>query len=114
MTALSREAAKRGLIAPKPVTLAKYGMSETEWLRMLSGQGWECPICGKVPKTGRFVTDHEHVRGWKAMPDEQRKKYVRGITCWMCNRYLLARGISIEVATNVTKYLTRYDQRRPK
>lgn len=47
------------------------------------------------------------------MPPELRRLYVRGLTCWTDNRYLLARGISIEVAENVAQYLRNFEARRP-
>lgn len=114
MTTLRKQAEARGIRIPAPATVAKYGWTEREWLQMLADQGWECPICEKAPRTGRFVTDHEHVPGWSKMPDEERKQYVRGITCWTCNRYLLARGISAKVARNVARYLDTYSARRPR
>ena len=113
LAALRKEAKHRGVSIPKPSTFERYGWTEREWLAMLAGQGWVCPPCGKFPKTGRFVTDHEHVRGWSGLPDQIRKLYVRGLTCWSCNRYLLARGISVEVAQAVANYLARYAKRRP-
>lgn len=104
---------------PAPATLKRYGLPLEEWQAMLRSQGGVCAICGKVPKpnrkTGRvrFVIDHEHVRGWKAMPPERRKLYVRGITCWYCNATYLGRGITVDKARNVVAYLERYALRRP-
>lgn len=109
---LEREAKRRGVMVVSDATCAKYGGTRLLWLRMLARQGWRCPVCTRVPKNGRFVTDHEHVRGWKNLPDDERWRYVRGITCWTCNRYLLARDISVDVARNVVKYLTAYERRR--
>jgi hypothetical protein len=71
-----------------------------------------CAICEKIPSTGRFVTDHEHVRGWKDMPPEQRKRYVRGILCWFCNKTYVGRAITVPKAENVVTYLREYQQRR--
>lgn len=110
---LEQEAESRGIVVVTDATIKKYGGTRLLWLRLLSSQGWSCPICERVPKSGRLVTDHEHVRGWKAMPDEERWVYVRGITCWSCNRHLLARDISIVVAKNIVAYLMRYERRRP-
>lgn len=97
------------MTTPTKITLNKYGLSVTEWEAILEAQGGRCAICKKVPSTGRFVTDHEHVRGWKAMPPEKRKLYVRGITCWWCNETLLARGVTVEKARNLVDYLHRYE-----
>ena len=110
---LLTEAEERGVKIPTPATIAKYGWSLLEWLRQLAVQDWRCPICGNAPPSGKYVTDHEHVRGWARMPDAQRALYIRGLTCWTCNRYLLARGISVETAERVALYLRRYAARRP-
>ena len=108
-----RQATQRGIRLPHPSTLAKYGWSIDEWVAQLKRQAWVCPICNKLPGTGKFVTDHEHVRGWHQMPDDERKLYIRGLTCWTCNRYLLARGISIASAQNIAEYLREYEARKP-
>lgn len=113
LEAIVREAERRGVALPTPATVAKYGWTLLDWLLLLKAQGWQCPVCEKFPRTGRFVTDHEHVRGWKHLPAAERALYIRGLTCWTCNRYLLARGISAEVARNVARYLDAYAKRRP-
>ena len=98
--------------APSKPTLKKYGLSEKEWLDMLASQGGVCAICKLVPKTERFVTDHEHEKGWKKKPPELRKLAVRGILCWWCNATYLGRGINIDKAKNVVKYLEEYAAKR--
>ncbi len=98
---------------PSDVTLKKYGLSSEEWLDMLAEQGGVCGVCGRVPATGRLVTDHEHVAGWKKMPPEQRKMYVRGLVCWFDNHSYLGRGITVAKAEGVVAYLKRYQARRP-
>lgn len=114
MTRLEREAAKRGVVIPTEKTLAKYGFAAPDgWLEHLEAAGWTCPVCERFPKSGKFVTDHEHVRGWAGMPDDVRRRYVRGVTCWHCNRYLLAGNIDSARALRVHEYLLRYEARRP-
>lgn len=104
---------------PTDATLKKYGLSYGDWLALLATQDFKCGVCGKVPsqskKDGkvRLVIDHEHVRGWKAMPPEERKLYVRGLTCWYCNHAYLGRGITVEKAEGVVRYLKAYAARRP-
>jgi len=88
---------------PSPRTLAKYGLAADDWLAIIEQQGGVCPICKEVPK--RWVTDHLHVKGYKQMPAEKKKLYVRGVTCWRCNHWYLGRGITIERAENVVGYL---------
>lgn len=97
---------------PTEPTLRKYGMTAAEWRQRLADQGGVCPICEKTPPSGRLVIDHEHVRGWKGMPPEQRRLYVRGLLCWTCNHYALARGMTVRRAANVARYLETYQARR--
>jgi hypothetical protein len=98
---------------PSAPTLKKYGLTEADWWRILESQGAVCCICKLVPSTGRLVIDHEHVKGWKKMPDAQRKLYVRGLLCWFCNHVYVGRGITIAKAQNVVVYLEQYAIRRP-
>jgi hypothetical protein len=103
---------------PTPATLAKYGGTPEGWLALLTEQGGVCGVCGQVPnpskKDGkrRLVVDHEHVRGWKRMPPEERWTYVRGLCCWWCNSAYLGRGITIAKAEGVVRYLRAYADRR--
>jgi hypothetical protein len=96
---------------PSKATLKRYGLSEDEWRKMLESQGGVCYVCKKEPSKGRLCIDHEHVKGWKKMPDNRRKLYVRGLLCWVCNHYYLGRGINIEKAQNVVKYLKEYQEK---
>ena len=93
---------------PSVATLKKYGLSEAEWAEILDRQGAVCAVCKKAPSTGRLCIDHDHAKGWKKMPPEKRKLFVRGLLCWVCNHYYLGRGISITKAENVVLYLKRY------
>jgi hypothetical protein len=107
---------------PTRPTLARYGFGSGEaaladdpvedWKALLDSQGGVCGVCGTVPKTGRMNIDHEHVRGWKDMPGEDRRKYVRGIVCWFDNLYTLRRGMTPERALGAAAYLRRYIDRK--
>lgn len=98
---------------PTKNTLRKYGMSEEDWLRLYDDQLGICPICNRrMEKT--IVIDHFHAQGWKKMKPEKRKLYVRGLTDWWCNKTFLGRGITIERAENVVKYLKAFEKRKPK
>lgn len=77
-------------------------------------QGEVCAVCKKFPKTENTHIDHEHVKSFKNMPPEEKRKYVRGITCWYCNRWVLARGLTLEKSRNVVKYLEDYQERKNK
>jgi hypothetical protein len=96
---------------PSKATLRKYGLDAQSWLAILESQGHVCAICKQVPKTGRFVTDHAHVKGWKKMKPEKRRTYVRGLCCWWCNKNYIGRSITVAKATNVVLYLQRFEAR---
>lgn len=98
---------------PKPETLRKYGLDEQEWLALLAAQGNVCAVCRKVPENGRLCTDHEHCKGWKHAPPEERKKWVRGMLCYFCNHWYVGRAITVTKAENVLTYLKAFEQRRP-
>lgn len=95
---------------PTKATLAKYGMSEADWLRLARSQNGACGACGQIPISGRLNIDHEHIRGWKKMPPDERKGYVRGLLCYMCNSMYCSRGMTVAKAEGVAKYLTRYGE----
>jgi hypothetical protein len=99
------------LLTPRPATLAKYGLGLYDWSDLALDQGGKCKVCHKLPKSGRLVIDHEHVKGWKKMPPDQRRKYVRGLLCWTCNRYFLARGATVKKMRAAADYLIEYETR---
>ena len=102
-------------VIPTEKTLEKYGLTERDFLEMLAAQDYKCPICGKTPNPSkrdgkiRFVVDHHHAKGWKKMPPERRKQYVRGLLCWYDNRYFLSKGITREKARAVGEYLANFE-----
>lgn len=120
MSNLREIAESKDICIPGKPTLKRYGLTEDDWLLQLEGQFWRCGVCGQEagvrPRTGKrhYNTDHEHVRGWKAMPPELRKQYVRGLVCWTCNKYYLGRGITLVKAAGVVEFLRRYEARRPR
>ncbi len=71
---------------PSTKTLAKYGLQLSDWEAIAQRQNYACYVCQKLPTTGRLCIDHEHVKGWAKMPDDQRKLYVRALLCHWCNR----------------------------
>lgn len=97
-----------GIVTPAPTTLRKYGLDEAQWLAIGERQGWTCP-CGRVPGTGRFNIDHEHVKGWKKMAPADRAQYVRGIVCWTCNMFTLAKGTTADRLRALANYLEAYE-----
>lgn len=97
---------------PKQNTLKRYGLSASEWFAIARRQGFVCAVCRKLPENGRLCTDHEHVKGWKRMPPDQRKRYVRGLLCYFCNHYYVGRAITVEKAANVLSFLKAHEIRK--
>jgi hypothetical protein len=93
------------LKVPTAGTLNKYGLTAEDFKRIVSEQGGVCPICEKTPSTGRWNIDHYHIKGWKKLPPEKRKLYVRGVVCWFCNRYYMSKAITPRKAENIRRYL---------
>lgn len=94
---------------PAPATLRKYGLTPELWNRLAASQGFACFVCLRQPSTGRLCVDHEHVKGWKKLPPEERRRYVRGLLCWTCNHFAVGRGVTLERARRVVAYLARYE-----
>jgi hypothetical protein len=108
-----------GIIIPTLATLAKYALTEDDWKAHLEDQMryWDsdvgvCGECGKVPGPRRLYIDHAHVRGWKVMKPVERKQHVRGLICYMGNKFRLARGSNIENLQGAADYLGRFENRR--
>lgn len=96
---------------PTDATLKKYGLSAFEYAQMFYGQQGKCAIC-KNPLKGRTNIDHQHgIRGWKKLPPEKRKTYVRGILCWTCNHLIVGRGVTSERLWEAHNYLRLYEVR---
>jgi len=93
---------------PTEDTLEKYGLSRLDFRMRLEAQGGTCAVCKKIPTTGRWYIDHEHVKNWKKLPPEKRKLYVRGILCYFCNRFYMAKAMTKEKAQNIIVYLEEY------
>jgi hypothetical protein len=112
MTALEREASRRGIRPPTPATLRRYGITAIEWLKLLMGQGWRCAVCHKTGGAVKWNTDHDHVPGWAKRPPEERKRYVRGVLCAYCNHRRVNSRMSAEEAQRIADYLAAYEARR--
>ncbi len=96
---------------PSKATCKKYGLTVQEWNDILDRQVGVCSICKRLPPSGILCVDHQHVRGFKKMPPEQRKRFVRTLACAFCNRRLLAKGITTERARNILAVLEAFDER---
>lgn len=96
---------------PTPATLRKYGLTESDYVSLWDEQGGCCPLCGRAfSDEVRPVIDHLHVRLWKRMPSDKRKKFVRGLLCIYDNRRMLPKGMTLEKAERVVAYLKRFKE----
>ena len=99
---------------PTESTLRKYGLSVGDWNLIAFRQGERCALCKGLPPSGRLAIDHEHVRGFKRMPPDEKRKHVRGLLCQLpCNRYLLAKNTSATL-DGVREYLAAHEGRKRK
>lgn len=98
---------------PLPKTLAKYGLSEADFVALVERQGGVCYVCQKAPSTGRLCIDHDHVKGWSRMEASKRRLYVRGLLCFFCNHYYVGRSITVDKARRVVEYLERFASNTP-
>lgn len=103
---------KLDIKVPSLGTLKKYGLTEEIWIEILIKQGSVCAICKRVPQSGRWVTDHEHVAGFKKLPPHKRVHYVRGIICPFCNSHVVGRFVTLFKSQNATRYLQEHAKRR--
>lgn len=88
---------------PSAKTLAKYGLSADDWVHLLKLQGGFCAVCQEPRKS--LCVDHIHVKGWKKLPPEKRRLWVRGLLCFWCNTSYVGRGITVGRSMRVTDYL---------
>lgn len=112
MTDLHAEAKRHGVTPPADSTLRKYGLGVLDWLALLAGQGWRCPICQKPARAVRLNTDHDHVPRWKHLKAAERKRYVRGVLCAYCNFRRVNSRMSAAEAGRIAAYLAAYEERR--
>lgn len=101
----------RGVRIPTRATLAKYGLSLPAWKRLVRLQDGLCGVCRTIPLSGVLHIDHEHVPGWKRLPERERRKYVRGLLCYPCNKFGVGGVRGLAHAEAISQYLDRYDRR---
>lgn len=63
----------------------KYGITFVEWHKLYYNQSATCAICKILPKNKILCVDHIHIRGFKKMSPEEKRKYIRGLVCFCCN-----------------------------
>ncbi len=97
---------------PSKATLRKYGLTEELFLEFAAAQEFACGVCGLRPINNKLCIDHEHVKGWKKLPPEERVLYVRGLCDWVCNSRILTKGVTRMKLIGAVLYLGRYEERR--
>src|ERR1700679_3642442 len=65
--------------------LNTYGITLEEWNQLLERQEGVCAACQTLPPSGTLCVDHIHVLGFKKMEIKEKKKYIRGLVCFLCN-----------------------------
>lgn len=83
MTKIKQTPEEKKLRAKELRLYKTYGITLKEFDDLLISQGMACAVCKKIQP--RMCVDHIHIKGFKAMSLEEKKKYVRGIACFMCN-----------------------------
>jgi hypothetical protein len=79
--------------AERKTRLKKFGITPSEYDRLLSEQNGVCAICERAPKTRRLAVDHSHWAG-----------RVRGILCFACNTFL---EWHLKYSKKITSYLEK-------
>lgn len=103
---------------PSKATLKKYGLSLDEWIALYNKHDGRCWIC-KAPFDGsdrRYeprtaCVDHEHVKGFKKMSDDEKRQYIRGMLCFQCNRLIAQKSNTVEKLQAGISYLNNYKRR---
>lgn len=88
-----------------------YGITLDDWKDMYKKQGGVCEICKTLPKSGVLCVDHIHKKGYKKMPPEEKKKYVRALVCFLCNTVfgrIERRQDPRKVLNNINIYFSKY------
>jgi hypothetical protein len=87
-----------GVRVPSLATLTKHGITESEWRDIAIAQGFKCGIHGGLPKSGILHIDHDHKTG-----------RLRGLLCWLCNKFLLIQGVTPTKLRSAADYIERRD-----
>jgi len=84
-----------------------YGITQEDYDAILEAQGGTCALCRRPPRDDKNLhVDHEHVFGWDRMPPEERRRYVRGLVDYNCNKFKIGRT-TLQGAKAVYDYLRR-------
>jgi hypothetical protein len=89
--------------------LSRYGINCEEYEKMFTEQSGCCAICGRHQSvlTTTLAVDHYHIRNFKKFPPEEKKKYIRGLLCFRCNRGIFAENPDLLLSASV--YFRRHE-----
>lgn len=74
-----------------------FGITNEDYLQMLTSQHGKCAICTKTPEEGIFLcVDHDHKTG-----------KIRGLLCHRCNKLLGFAQDSVETLNEAISYLRK-------
>jgi hypothetical protein len=96
------------LKTPTPPTLKRYGLDLEDWQALALKQNSLCAVCNQLPTSGRLHIDHFHKPGFKKLPPVERKRCVRGLCCYSCNRFRISKN-TINTALAVAAYLLAFE-----
>lgn len=99
---------------PTKPTLKKYGLDEEGWAALYNKYGGRCHCCLRIPPSGQYYVDHEHLKNYKKLSPEIRRQGIRGVLCFHCNKRLLQRGNdNLRKLRNAVRYLEEYERTKP-
>lgn len=78
--------------------LTTYGLTLYEYEEKLKSQGGGCFICGT---NKRLNVDHRHVKNYKKLSPEDKKKETRGLLCFRHNKFTVG-GLEIDKNARAT------------
>ena len=78
-----------------------YGISCEQYDKMMRRQHRRCAICGRPFDVRRAYVDHDH-----------STHRVRGLLCFTCNRYKVAKNDALSAQAVVAYLLSDFDGRR--
>lgn len=78
--------------------MKKYNITYSDYCKKWKDQGYSCALCERPRKKGqkRFAQDHCHKTGIN-----------RGIVCYYCNKYRIARH-NLESSKSLYEYMVKY------
>lgn len=85
-----------------------YGITLTEYDKILASQDGKCWICKREPTGASLAVDHEHAKGEKKRSPREIRERVRGLLCWICNSAIAKFHDNPELLRNAADYLERW------